>query len=58
MPINWALSCWWYDVLKMIGYKITLKFDFSFYLNFLKHCFYILSCILFACLLVSMFFSF
>ena len=25
MPINCALSCWWYDVLKMVGNKITLK---------------------------------
>ena len=58
MPINCALSSWWYDVPKMIGKKITLKlFLFSIDLNLLKHCFNILSRILFACLFVSMFFS-
>ena len=56
MPINCALSGWWYDVLKMIGNKITLKFGFSIHLNVLKNCFGILSCILFAFVFVSMFF--
>ena len=53
MPINCALSCWWYDVSKMIGKKITLKmFLFSINVNLLKHCFNILSRCLFACFYV------
>ena len=53
-------NCWWYDVLKIIANKTSLKsVSFSFlYLNLLKHRIYLLSLILFACLLVSMFFVF
>ena len=40
MPINCALSCWWYDVPKTTGNKITFKLVvFSIDLNLLKHCF-------------------
>ena len=28
MSINCLLRCWWYDILKMIDNKITLKFVF------------------------------
>ena len=54
-------NCWWYDVLKIIANKTSLKsatFFFFFYLNLLTHRIYMLSLILFACLFVSMFFLF
>ena len=54
MPINCSLRCWWYDLLKMVGSKITLKFVLSIYLFSID----ISSGILFACLFVSMFFFF
>ena len=60
MPINCSLSCWWYDLLKMVGSKITLKFVLSIYLQSSETLFSIdiSSGILFACLFVSMFFFF
>ena len=60
MPTNCALSSWWYDVLKMIGNKITLKFVFSIHLNVLKNClddFMLYFVCLFVCLCVFFLFS-
>ena len=56
-------NCWWYDVLKIIANKTSLKsasffFFFFFYVNLLTHRIYMLRLILFACLFVSMFFLF
>ena len=52
-------NSWWYDVLKIIAHKTSLKsVSFLLYLNLLKHRIYMLSLILFACLFVSMFFLF
>ena len=53
-------NSWWYDVLKIIANKTSMKsVSFSFlYLNLLKHRIYMLSLILFACLFVSIFFLF
>ena len=58
MPINCPLRCRWYDILKMIGNKITLKFVFllsqsSAGKTALKSS--VLFCLI-VCLLVSMFF--